>query len=231
MNIAGSSVKGSLCPNAWAYINSLEAQSVNQLTKSDSGKIVGKFIDINQFMEDEATKPIRTHFLQLAHQQELIRFTKVFKVNFSDPEMGLDESLFSTHLSYSKALSVAFGEEGRISQEDTWIGTAKLSKELGISQDAAIAQGPLHAYVAILSQLAEKGVDIDGIYWEKEYDPASDKAPFCSIFPNKAEAWLSQSIETPSNDYHLMSKRSETAYQHYSIKSEQQRPHQLDMAL
>lgn len=217
-DMAGTATKGSLTPNHWSTINGIEDPVVTKLEKKgDPATSQGRFINIRQFMDSNSTKAECANLLSMASEQQLISKGTLYTVDYSDDNTDPSQILLSSHLSYNDALAVAMGDESRISKKESWIGTHKLSELLGISQDIAIADGELHATIAMLESLSVSWKNVDGIIWSEKVDGLKNDDTFCSIFRSKEDSWKSTIVKMPEQDSDLSHHQSKLLHSRYTI--------------
>jgi hypothetical protein len=158
---------------------------------------------------------------------------RVFTVNYSN--IGVDEkdSLKSSHLKRNEALAVAFGDDSIITEKETWVGTPALIQRLGITPEMAIANGEIHAAIALFEDFSKGWLKLDGIYWNEQFENKGASASFCSIFPSKEQNWTFSAVEMPPLDSELMTRKLKT-YSHrhnmpYAIQEQRSAPASLSL--
>jgi hypothetical protein len=199
--IAGNATKGSLTPNRWANINGISDPIVKIVEKKgDHLNAPGRFVDVLQLMESQSTQPDRAILAELAKEQGYLTEKRIFTVNYSDKDVPEKETMRSSHSTWKDAMSVAFGDESLITTTNALVGTYLLIKRLGITEEMAIANGEVHAAVALLEDFSKSWLNIDGIIWNERYANKSASATFMSVFPSREQNWKSHEAPMPEFD-------------------------------
>lgn len=189
----GNCLSVSVTPHAWQQIAKLGGYDLHELTKDG-----GKLVDINATKESDEFAQI----VEWGKANALVEEREVFK----GWELNEDEEWVFTYFdSVQEALDELDmdGEyEGKIGRmphprghkaiEPVTVhaGTPALSQIVGYEFQAAENVDDF-----LIMAFARQLPDVDGVWWNDEYDPDGYSAPKGGIFPHKVTEWQAVEIE------------------------------------
>lgn len=183
----GQCLSASVCPFAWISIIRKNGQ-YHELEKPKA-----KFLDIVQFKNSSS---LEKRLLKFGKEEGLIEYAKVYEHHFHSGD--LDEDMVQRSLKKEDEW-----DNDDIVEKMDWIGTALLAEKTGHDSKHIEAKDPRDllaiCYAEHLS-INEK-YDLDGIFFDHEYDPIALSAPSFGIFPHRIKDFSSKVVkELPNID-------------------------------
>jgi hypothetical protein len=205
----GHALSVSKHPDAWRKIASLGGLPKHQLHNPN-----GQFLDFHRAKRD---KKFMATVYQWGKQQGYVTDATVYHVSWHDEELdqevsmsfddyqrALEEAGYDSHEEYQQVLKEL--EQGQISKEDfdqeyrkikavkQPVMTPKLAQVIGWAKSE-----PNMTTDALLLAYAET-MEVDGVWWNDQYDPDRYSAPRGGILPGKLANWKVTPADHHSDD-------------------------------
>lgn len=181
----GQCLSASVCPSAWISITRKYGEC-HELTKKDA-----KFLDILQFKNNSS---FEKRLLKFGKDNGLIEFGKVYEHHFysGDLEQDMVERSLVKNEDWNK---------DDIVEKMDWICTDALIEKTGHKSKNIDAKDPRDLLaICYAEHLSLKGdYDLDGVFFDHEYDPVTLSAPAFGIFPHKIKEFKTEVTNAPEN--------------------------------
>lgn len=193
-SLEGGCLSVSCCPMAWRRIARLGGGHLFELHRPE-----GAFLDLHAALDNER---IRQEATEWARDEGLIEMRQMWRAWYFDDELG--DWCWSIHASHedaqNEALDAAMSDvpadigapEGHEGVEVIRVvaGTPLFNERVGWSRsddrDVADMAVMLWAQSALPSR---HGIQLDGVWWRENYDPARLSAPRGGLFPERMSDW------------------------------------------
>lgn len=181
----GQCLSASVCPFAWISITRKNGQY------HELGKTNAKFLDILQLKNNSS---LEKRLLKFGKEEGLIEYAKIYEYHFYSGD--LDEDMTQRALKKENEW-----DDDDIVEKMDWIGTALLAEKTGHDQKYIDAKDPRDllaiCYAEHLS--INKKYDLDGIFFDHEYDPIALSAPSFGIFPHRLKEFSTSIVQELPN--------------------------------
>jgi hypothetical protein len=181
----GQCLSASVCPSAWISITRKHGEC-HEMNKNDA-----KFFDILKFKNNSS---LEKRLLKYGKDNGLIEFKKIYEHEFYSGD--LDEDMIER--SFSKDPN---WDDDSTSEKMDWVGTPLLFEKTGSKMKDDSPEDPRDILaICYAENLSLKGdYDIDGIFFDHEYDPIALSAPAFGIFPHKIKEFDIKVTNEPEN--------------------------------
>lgn len=193
-SLEGRCLSVSQCPHAWTQIAKLGGNDLFELSKTG-----GRFLDVISVLNDPK---LHTEITNWAISNGYAKRTTAFRVWTDDDESGewsyftvgtRKEAIHEININDDPSFNPDVDGPGggpRIEPIDIVAGTEKLWIESGAKLPAAQDASDLIILVFAAKEGKPRfGVDLDGVWWNENFDPDRLSAPRGGIFPERIQDW------------------------------------------
>lgn len=189
----GNCLSVSVTPHAWQQIAKLGGYDLHELTKEG-----GRLVDVHAVRNSDDFAEI----VAWAKANGLVEDREVFKGWECNEDDEWAYTYFASEQAALEELDMDGEYDGKISRmphprghkaiEPVTIlgGTAALSQIVGRDFDVTEAADDY-----LIMAYAHQEMDVDGVWWNEDYDPDGYSAPRGGIFPNKVAEWTASEID------------------------------------